>query len=178
MPPRYYYEGVSLYKTPFHRAIYKRKGVKKMKHFMPILIKFIASFLILSFFLNQFAEISFLDILLTTVILVTLSYFVVDDIVLPRTNYTFAAVFDFAFNFAAIAFMVYILTNLSGGFLLPSAIAALTITVFEVFFHLYLVKSVFPDHPRKQSKREAQSMELQTEFSEELSVHEKKKRED
>ncbi|KPB06385.1 DUF2512 family protein [Bacillus sp. CHD6a] len=149
-----------------------------MKHVLPLLIKFIASFLILSFFLNQFVEISFLDILLTTVLLITFSYFVVDDLVLPRTNYTFAAVFDFVFNFAVIAFMVYILTNLSGGFLLPSAIAAITITVFEVFFHLYLVKRVFPDHPRKKAKREGRPMELQTEFSEELSVHEKKKRED
>ena len=178
MPPSFYSEGGYLYKTPFHRANYKRKGVKNMKHFMPILIKFIASFLILSFFLNQFAEISFLDILLTTVLLVTLSYFVVDDLVLPGTNYTIAAAFDFVFNFGMIAFMVYILTNLSGGFLLPSAIATLTITVFEVFFHLYLVKKVFPDHPRKKPKKETRAMELQTEFSEELSVHEKKKRED
>lgn len=149
-----------------------------MKHVMPILIKFIVSFLILSFFLNGFAAISFLNILLTTAIFVTFSYFVGDNMVLPRTNYTFAAVFDFVFNFATIAFLVYILTNLSAGFLLPSAIAALTITVFEVFFHLYLVKSIFPDHPRKRTKRSAQPMELQTEFSEELTIHDKKNRED
>ncbi|KMJ59445.1 hypothetical protein AB685_00740 [Bacillus sp. LL01] len=149
-----------------------------MKHFMPILIKFIVSFLILSFFLNQFAEISFLNILLTTVLLVTLSYFFGDNLVLPRTNYTFAAIFDFFFNFVTIAFMVYILTNQSAGILIPSAIAALAVTVFEVFFHAYLEKSVFPDEPRKRKKREVQPMELQTEFSEELTIPKKEKTED
>lgn len=141
-----------------------------MKHFMPILIKFIVSFLILSFFLTPFGEISFLDILLTTAILVTLTYFAGDKMLLPRTNYILAGLFDFLFNFATIAFIVYILTNLKTGFLMPSLFAAVAITVFEVFFHLYLVKNIFPDRP---TKANAKTIEFQTEYSEELIPNDK-----
>ncbi|CAG9622675.1 DUF2512 family protein [Sutcliffiella rhizosphaerae] len=142
-----------------------------MKHFLPVVIKFIASFLVLATFLNQFAEISFWDIILTASVLVLFSYLIGDTTILPRTNYTTAAVFDLVLSFGAIASMIYILTNLRTGYLMTSILAAGTITIFEVIFHFYLIRSVFPEkHIKSDNPERLLSKDLQTEFSEELDL--------
>ncbi|QFT89051.1 hypothetical protein FIU87_10370 [Bacillus sp. THAF10] len=150
-----------------------------MKHFLPVVIKFIVSFLVLGFFLFQYIEISFLDIVLATTLLVLFSYLIGDNLVLPKTNYTIAAVFDFVLTLGTIASMVYVLTNLRQGILLTSLFAAAVLTGFEIVFHIYLVKSVFPDRePKREKPKSFRSNELQTEFSEELDLPTKNKKED
>ncbi|GAA0463791.1 YndM family protein [Alkalibacillus silvisoli] len=145
-----------------------------MNHFKLILTKAIASLILLYVILGFGYEVTFANVLLITLVLGAISYIVGDLFILLRTNNTIATISDFFLSFIVIyAMLSFIMPG--GAVFQASLIAAIGVTVFELFFHLFVQRDHEDEEQGAVTERRKQNYQLQTEVSDELRPeHERK----
>ncbi|WP_062108047.1 YndM family protein [Bacillus niameyensis] len=138
-----------------------------MDHVKAMTIKFVSSLVLLYVILGMFYGMSFGNVFLITLILGVASYIMGDLLLLPRTNNSIASMADFGLSFIVIWFLSAALTD---GFplLTMSLIAAIGTTIFEWFFHKYMVDNVLSEDRLTETR--PRTLQYQTEASEELSM--------
>lgn len=123
-----------------------------MKHLKILLIKFVASIVVFWISLDLFFEATIVDIVSFSLLVTFISYFIGDQILLPRIGNRNAVVVDF--------FLTYSIVWVFGGIFFASylqvawgsIISATLIAGSEVFVHSYIVKNVKPSvQERKRS---------------------------
>ncbi|WNF37428.1 YndM family protein [Bacillaceae bacterium IKA-2] len=122
-----------------------------MKHLNVLLIKFVASIFIFWISLGLLFNASFAVIISFSLLVTIISYFIGDQIILPRIGKKNTVVADF--------FLIYILVWVFGGVLFHSYLmigwgSIISATLFagsEVFVHSYILKNINPIVPEKQS---------------------------
>ncbi|WP_018933012.1 YndM family protein [Gracilibacillus lacisalsi] len=135
-----------------------------MKHVSALLIKFIASLVLLYLILGLMYGMTFGEVFLLTAVLGLAAYVIGDLLILPRTNNTLATVADF-FIAWLIIFMFVDGMAVTDNIFTATTIAALAVGVFEIFFHRYLANQILPDDEKGAMDRQLQ---YQTEISDEL----------
>ncbi|WP_146817217.1 YndM family protein [Alkalibacillus haloalkaliphilus] len=138
-----------------------------MNHFKLILTKAIASFILLYVILGFGYQVTFANVLFITLILGAISYIIGDLLILLRTNNIVATISDFFLSFVVLYLML--------GFIMPggpifqaSLIAAVGVTVFELFFHMFVKRDYEESEQREVTEKRQQNYQLQTEVSDEL----------
>lgn len=133
------------------------------KHVQAFLLKAVASFVVLYLILGLAYGLTGWEVLLITAVLGIIAYLLGDLVILPRTSNTIAAIADFGLSWVLIYLFIVFMMPIEAAFL-PSLLAALAVTLFEVFFHGYLKRNVFtkPGTVRKGNYR------YQTEVAEEV----------
>ncbi|MFD1415096.1 YndM family protein [Oceanobacillus jeddahense] len=136
-----------------------------MKYISAFLIKFVFTTGILWITLGMIFNISFSNLLLTSLILTAVA-FAGDMLILPRIGNVAAAVGDFALAYVGIWGIGSFLFE--GVFSVDAAalIAAFLISISELFYHRYLRNFVFDHVDKKESHFNPDNM--QTEISEEF----------
>jgi len=128
--------------------------------------------------LGWFYGVSFIDILLTSVVLTVVAY-VADVYILPRVGNVFAAIMDFILATAVIWIMGSFLFEEPIALGTASFISAIIITIGELMFHRYMKKQVFDKKPERVDTDDktysGQPSNLQTEFGSEFDVEAAKK---
>ncbi|WP_208588659.1 YndM family protein [Gracilibacillus suaedae] len=135
-----------------------------MKHISALLIKFIASLVLLYLILGLMYGMTFGEVFLLTAVLGVAAYVIGDILILPRTNNTLATVADF-FIAWLIIFMFVDGMAVTDNIFTATTIAALAVGVFEIFFHRYLANQILPDNDKEAMGR---PLQYQTEISDEL----------
>lgn len=143
-----------------------------MKHVKALLIKFIASFVLLYIILGVMYTMTFGEVFLLSLVLGIVAYLIGDLFILPRTNNLVATVADFILAWPIIYWFVDGMTAADNPFT-ASLIAALGVGVFEVFFHRYLANQVLPDQEPNDGNR-TRNLRYQTEYAEEISEDRRK----
>ncbi|MGF2616095.1 DUF2512 family protein [Rossellomorea vietnamensis] len=113
-----------------------------MKHVNVLFIKFAVSVVVFWISLDLFFEATFIDILSFSLLITVVSYFVGDQILLPRIGKMNAVITDF--------FLTYLVVWIFGGILFDSylqvawgsIISALLIASSEMFVHSYIIKNI------------------------------------
>lgn len=136
-----------------------------MKYTLAFIIKFIMTTAVLWIVLGLFFNVSFTDILITSIILTAIA-FAVDILILPRVGNIVAAVGDFALAYIGIWVIGEYFFN--GTFSVSTAafLSAWFIIVGELFYHRYLRNQVFDNVD--ESGNYTPTNNLQTEAGEEL----------
>ncbi|WP_020155977.1 YndM family protein [Caldibacillus debilis] len=123
-----------------------------MKHFAALFVKFLFYSVILLFVLGFMYEISAGDVVLISLILSAGLYITGDLYVLPRFGNRAAALTDFPLAFLGI----WTLGNYAGDFPrgMGSAglISAVILSIFEFYYHYYLLRNVIQERDRKGGK--------------------------
>jgi len=142
------------------------------------LIKWVMVLAVLWVVLGWFYGVSFIDILLTSVVLTVVAY-VADVYILPRVGNVFAAIMDFILATAVIWIMGSFLFEEPIALGTASFISAIIITIGELMFHRYMKKQVFDKKPERVDTDDktysGQPSNLQTEFGSEFDVKAAKK---
>ncbi|WP_404332881.1 YndM family protein [Mesobacillus maritimus] len=112
-----------------------------MKHLTAMAIKFVSTLVLLYVILGLFFGMSFINVFLITLVLGVISYLLGDMLILPKTNNTIATIADFGLAFPLIWLMTLNMTYGVRTFGI-SLIAAIGLTLFEVFFHQYLKRNI------------------------------------
>ncbi|MFD2922985.1 YndM family protein [Halobacillus naozhouensis] len=143
-----------------------------MKHIKALLIKFVMVTAVLWIVLGGFYDVSFADILTTSVLLTATAYLIGDLFILPKMGNTAATIADFGLALAG--------TWILGAFLFEapvplgtaSLISAILIAVGEMFFHRYMEKNILPNHPANTNDERnfSQQGNLQTEFGSDVDI--------
>lgn len=115
-----------------------------MEHLKVLLIKFVFSIFVFWISLDLFFDATLVDIVSFSLLVTIISYFIGDQILLPRIGNRNAVVVDF--------FLTYSIVWVFGGILFGSylqvawgsIISAILIAGSEVFVHSYIVKNVKP----------------------------------
>lgn len=119
--------------------------------------------------LGIFFDVSFTDILITSVVLSVVGY-VGDVYLLPKIGNVWAAIGDFVIAYAVIYFLGSYIYEQPIALGTASFISALLLMVGELFLHRYMDTNIF--EPRKANPEEKagyyQRTNLQTEFAEEI----------
>ncbi|WP_243840718.1 YndM family protein [Paenisporosarcina antarctica] len=146
-----------------------KKGVEDQLFTKALLIKFIMITAVLWIVLGWFYGISFTNILITSVFLTGFAY-VLDVYILPRIGNVFALISDLVVAWAVIwivGSIFYPLANLGT----ISLIAAIIITVGEMFFHPYMERKFDDEHePSREENKRQYKGNLQTEFAEDMDI--------
>jgi hypothetical protein len=116
-----------------------------VKHLNVLLLKFVASLVVFWISLDLFFDATFVDILSFSLLITVISYFVGDQILLPRIGKLNVLITDF--------FLTYLVVWIFGGILFESylqvawgsIISALLIAGSEVFVHTYIVRNITPE---------------------------------
>ncbi|MBS4172278.1 YndM family protein [Bacillus sp. FJAT-49736] len=138
-----------------------------MKRLVSVGIKGLASFAILYVILGLVYNMSFGRVLLITIVLGAISYIIGDLIVLPKSNNVVATAVDLGIAFSVIwGLNAYSLNYHNTLLYFSSLIGALAITVFEYFFHIYLLKAFI--HEKQTYFYSPSRTRFQMESSEEL----------
>ncbi|WP_379969263.1 YndM family protein [Ectobacillus sp. sgz5001026] len=103
------------------------------------LVKFVASLALLYIVLGLIYGMSFRNVFLITFVLGVSSFILGDMIILRRTNNIIATIADFGLAFVVIWLMSKNVMYGSHVFV-PSLIATVGVTLFEIFFHKYIVR--------------------------------------
>lgn len=112
-----------------------------MIHGKALTIKGIATLIVLYLVLGLGYEVSFINVLLMTVILGVVSYALGDLYILPKTSNMTATMVDFGLAFLVVFLLGMGLTDLASGTLAGAAlIVALIMAIGEYFFHIYFLK--------------------------------------
>lgn len=123
-----------------------------MKHFAALFVKFLSFTVILLFVLGFMYEISAGDIVLISLILAIGLYITGDLFVLPRFGNWAATFTDFPLSF----FGIWVLGNYAGdfprGMVSAGLIAAVILSIFEFYFHYYLLRNVIKERDREGKK--------------------------
>lgn len=128
--------------------------------------------------LGWFYGVSFIDILLTSVVLTVVAY-VGDIYILPKVGNVFAAIMDFILAMAVIWLMGSFLFEGPIALGTASFISAIIITIGELMFHRYMKNQVFDKKPERVDTDDkpfyGQPSNLQTEFGSEFDLEAAKK---
>ncbi|MGE8207332.1 YndM family protein [Heyndrickxia sp. NPDC080065] len=140
-----------------------------MKHLKPMVIKFIATFIMLFVILNLFFGMSFAKVVFISLSLTIISYSFGDVEILPRTNNTIASLADFGLSLVTIWFLSAAVTYFNRSPLfISSLISAAAITIFEYFFHKYMLSFFQKQTDRVLPRPRPLPANFQTETSEEI----------
>ena len=104
-------------------------------------IKFVATLVLLYVILGAIGGLTFGNVLLITIILGMVSYFVGDLLILAKTNNMTATIADLGMAFVLIWLMAA--SFIDKGIVGTAIIAAIGVAVFEFFFHEYLLRNVY-----------------------------------
>lgn len=126
-----------------------RGKVKKMKHLIALLIKFIMVLAVLEVVLSLMTELDFVQILMMSVTVTILAYLIGDLLILSVSNNIVATIADAALVFVLLYFYNYFYP---GNITYSEAVAgAVVLAVGEWFFHKYMAASVLPSHRHRPS---------------------------
>lgn len=145
-----------------------------MEHLKLFAMKFIFTVAILFVLLGAGFNISFGNVFLISLALSLVGYAVGDRIVLDRTKNTTATLIDVVFIFGFVYFMTDALT-IGDGVLTASVLSALSLALFEYFFHQSVVRTL--EENETDSETFSLGGEVRTEVSEELTPYEDEKEE-
>lgn len=144
-----------------------------MTHIKLFALKFIATLLILGIILGAGFDVSFGNIFLITFVLTVASYVIGDLFVLSKSSNTGASLADFIISFAVIYLMTDALT-VGDDVFAATTISAVSLTIFEYFFHQSVARSL--DHEKEENRskdaKANSTRQLQVESSEELFPYE------
>ncbi|RSD25444.1 YndM family protein [Mesobacillus subterraneus] len=135
-----------------------------MRHLRAIVIKFLASFILLFIIFGLMYNMSFTNVFLISLVLGLASYVIGDLFLLPKTNNTIATLADFGLAFMIIWLLSESLTY-GESLLGPSFFVAAGIAIFEYFFHKYIARNMTEDENRTNHQPKYQ---YQTEAAQEL----------
>lgn len=134
-----------------------------------LLMKFVTITAVLWVVLSLIYDVSFTDVLITSVVLTAVGY-VGDVLLLPRIGNVWAAISDFVIAYAVIYFVGSYLYEQPIALGTASFISALIIMVGELWLHRYMHTNIF--EPKKSNPDEKTGYynrtNLQTEFAEEV----------
>ncbi|RYL87583.1 DUF2512 family protein [Sporolactobacillus sp. THM7-4] len=117
-----------------------------MEHIKALLIKFIATLILLYIVLGLGYHASFGDIFLTALVLGVIAYIIGDLLILPNSSNTVATVSDFVIALIIVWLMIGTMTGINAPFV-ASLISAILVGIFEYMFHKYLANhGVNPVH--------------------------------
>ncbi|GIN86012.1 putative membrane protein YndM [Heyndrickxia sporothermodurans] len=146
-----------------------------MKHLKPMIIKFIATLIVLFIILNLFYGMSIAKVVFISLSLTVLTYPFGDVGILPRTNNTIATLSDFGLSLVTIWLLSAALTYVNRSpIFISSLISAAAITIFEYFFHKYVLTYFKPKTDRILPRPRPLQTKFQTESSEDISPEIKK----
>lgn len=115
-----------------------------MKHIKAILIKFVATFVILFIILDIIFGMSLANVFFISLVLSVASYLVGDIGILSRTNNTVATITDFGLALIVIWFLSAALSfTPRTPLFVTSLFSAAAMTLFEIFFHKYVSSDTF-----------------------------------
>lgn len=140
-----------------------------MDHVKAIATKFVATLAVLYIILGLYYGMTFGYVLLITLVLGTISYFVGDLGILPRTNNAIATLADFGLALATIWIMVSLFTGSTNAFTM-ALIPAIAVTIFEYLFHNYML-NIMNGKGKEELDPRANSLQYQTEVSDEIYPH-------
>ncbi|MDZ5712592.1 YndM family protein [Jeotgalibacillus haloalkalitolerans] len=145
-----------------------------MTHIKLFALKFIATLVILGIILGAGFDVAFGNVLWITIVLTAAAYIVGDLLILSKSSNMVATTADFILSFAVIYFMTDALT-IGDGVFIATTISAISLTIFEYFFHQSVARSL--DHEKAKNPSENQrtnsTTQLQVESSNELFPYEK-----
>ncbi|WP_047982220.1 YndM family protein [Ornithinibacillus contaminans] len=146
-----------------------------MNYVTSFILKFIMTTVILWIILGLFYDVSFLNILLTSIILSVISY-IADVYILPYVSNFWATIADFGLAFAGIWIIAEFFYAANDSFADAALISAIFIAVGEYFFHRYMKSQVIDDRvSTSPSTLNISNKRMQTEFSSELDDNNKDK---
>lgn len=127
-----------------------------MGHGKALAIKGVMTIVVLYLVLGLGFDISFMNVLLITLVLGLLSYMLGDLFILPKTSNLVATMADLGMAFVVIWLLGMALTGLSGGTMAGAAIiAALVMAVGEYFFHKYIFNNNITSHRSYRTSHES-----------------------
>ncbi|WP_249872050.1 YndM family protein [Oceanobacillus saliphilus] len=139
-----------------------------MKHTGPLAIKFLMTTAILWIVLGLFFDMSFGNII-TTSLIVTLLGYLGDLFIMPRVGNVFASIADFVFFWAAVWIVANTIIQTPIIALGTAAfISAVLLTIGEAIFHKYLKEEEIKYKKHLESKIAYFPRKYQTEFSSEM----------
>ncbi|KAA6452544.1 YndM family protein [Bacillus atrophaeus] len=140
-----------------------------MKHIIALASKIALTLSLLYVILDRIYHVSFLSVLFITFVLGLISYLTGDMLILPRTSNFIATAADFGLSL--IILWVFLINRTGGDFspFFAALIASLGVSVFEYFFHRYLLANVLNEDYRDQLASRDSRSQYQTEASDELS---------
>jgi hypothetical protein len=119
-----------------------------MKHIVALILKFVMVAVLLEIMLSLLTNQTIGQILVVSIAVTVVSYLLGDLLILAFSNNTGATVCD-----AILAFVTIYLFNYWSNYprvsVLAAAISTLVLAVGEIFFHRYMVKTVYPNRERR-----------------------------
>ncbi|MCC2529676.1 YndM family protein [Bacillus halotolerans] len=139
-----------------------------MKHIIALASKTALTLALLYVILDRVYHASFLSVLFIAFFLSFVTYLSGDILILPRTSNITASLADFGLSLVIL--WVFLETQTRNGFspFAAALIASVCLTVFEYFFHRYLLKNVLDETFRNELTVKDNTLQYQTEASDEL----------
>lgn len=134
-----------------------------MEHVKLLSIKFVATFILLYLILGIGYGMAFGQILMIS-LLSFATYYIGDILILERTNNLTATIADFVINFT----LIYVLMSMmafAGDMLMATFLSTLAITIYEIFFHLYVAEDLSYD---EDNRMQVNRYDYMTELSKEI----------
>ncbi|SHI10183.1 Protein of unknown function [Sporobacter termitidis DSM 10068] len=122
-----------------------------MKHLIALLFKFIMVFILLEIMLGLLTALSFGQALVVSIAVTAVSYLIGDLLVLAFSNNIVATLCDAVLSFLTIYLFNY-WSNYPTISAVNAVICALVLAIGEIFFHRFMVRTVYPNR-RKSRKR-------------------------
>ncbi|MGG1228714.1 YndM family protein [Bacillus halotolerans] len=139
-----------------------------MKHIIALASKTALTLALLYVILDRVYHASFLSVLFIAFFLSFVTYLSGDILILPRTSNIKASLADFGLSLVIL--WVFLEAQTRNGFspFAAALIASVCLTVFEYFFHRYLLKNVLDETFRNELTVKDNTLQYQTEASDEL----------
>ncbi|MEC0278725.1 YndM family protein [Bacillus halotolerans] len=139
-----------------------------MKHIIALASKTALTLALLYVILDRVYHASFLSVLFIAFFLSFVTYLSGDILILPRTSNITASLADFGLSLVIL--WIFLETQTRNGFspFAAALIASVCLTVFEYFFHRYLLKNVLDETFRNELTVKDNTLQYQTEASDEL----------
>ncbi|MCY8106896.1 YndM family protein [Bacillus mojavensis] len=139
-----------------------------MKHIIALASKTALTLALLYVILDRVYHASFLSVLFIAFFLSFVTYLSGDILILQRTSNVTASLADFGLSLVIL--WVFLETQTRNGFspFAAALIASVCLTVFEYFFHRYLLKNVLDETFRNELTAKDNTLQYQTEASDEL----------
>lgn len=119
-----------------------------MKHILAILLKFVIVLVLLEIMLSLMTALTVGQIAVVSVVVTIVSYIIGDIVILAEANNTVATLCDAVLAFLSMYSFNYWSTypDISVG---AAIVSTIVLAIGEVFFHRYMVKSIYPDRDRR-----------------------------
>lgn len=156
-----------------------------MKHIQALIYKFLFVTILFMLILGFGYQLSFGSIFLISLLLTGTTYLLGDIYILPRFGNLAATVLDFVLLFFGLWIMGNLFIEIPIRFGMASFLSALFISIFELFFHVYLIRNIIDEKRNKlkstlQKPNPIYEMEFSDEYFNEWQkyVNEESKRDD